>query len=70
MKCYTVFYQEILEGKMSHVLKNYGAEPLKQGTDNNIETLFFFFEVLQPSQPNVVMSSAVSFTNHTFTGQA
>ena len=27
-------------------------------------------EVLRPSQPNVVMSSAVSLPNHTFTGQA
>ena len=27
-------------------------------------------EVLRPSQPNGVMSSAVSLTNHTFTRQA
>ena len=27
-------------------------------------------EVLRPSQPNRVMSSAVSLPNHTFTGQA
>ena len=27
-------------------------------------------DVLQPSQPNGVMSSAVSLPNHTFTGQA
>ena len=27
-------------------------------------------EVLRLSQPNVVMSSAVSLPNHTFTGQA
>ena len=27
-------------------------------------------EVLRPSQPNEVMSSAVSLPNHTFTGQA
>ena len=27
-------------------------------------------EVLRPSQPNWVMSSAVSLPNHTFTGQA
>ena len=37
--------------------------------------LFYIFrfvcvEVLQPSQPNGVMSSAVSLPNHTFTGQA
>ena len=33
---------------------------------------FFFFcvEVLRASQPNGVMSSAVSLPNHAFTGQA
>ena len=30
---------------------------------------FFWFEVLRPSQPNGVMSSVVSLSNHTFTGQ-
>ena len=35
-------------------------------------TIFGFVcvEVLRPSQPNGVMSSAVSLPNHTFTGQA
>ena len=32
--------------------------------------LFVCVEVLRPSQPNRVMSSAVSLPNHTFTGQA
>ena len=32
--------------------------------------LFVCVAVLRPSQPNVVMSSAVSLPNHTFTGQA
>ena len=32
--------------------------------------LFVCDEVLRPSQPNGVMSSAVSLPNHTFTGQA
>ena len=32
--------------------------------------LFVCVEVLQPSQPNGVMSSMVSLPNHTFTGQA
>ena len=32
--------------------------------------LFVCVEVLRPSQPNWVMSSAVSLLNHTFTGQA
>ena len=37
----------------------------------NIWFLFFVcVEVLWPSQPNGVMSSAVSLPNHTFTGQA
>ena len=33
-------------------------------------SLFVCVEVLRPSQPNGVMSSAVSLTSHTFTGQA
>ena len=33
-------------------------------------TLFVCVGVLRPSQPNGVMSSAVSLPNHTFTGQA
>ena len=43
---------------------------------DHLEQHFFFFflfvcvEVLRPSQPNGVMSSAVSLPNHTFTGQA
>ena len=36
----------------------------------NIVTMFVCVEVLRPSQPNGVMSSAVSLPNHTFTGQA
>ena len=32
--------------------------------------IFVCVEVLRPSQPNWVMSSAVSLPNHTFTGQA
>ena len=32
--------------------------------------LFVCVEALRPSQPNGVMSSAVSLPNHTFTGQA
>ena len=31
---------------------------------------FVCVEVLRPSQPNGVMSSAVSLPNHTFTGHA
>ena len=32
--------------------------------------MFVCVEVLRPSQPNGVMSSAVSLSNHIFTGQA
>ena len=32
--------------------------------------LFVCVEVLQPSQPNAVMSSVVSLPNHMLTGQA
>ena len=32
--------------------------------------LFVCVEVLRPSQPSGVMSSAVSLPNHTYTGQA
>ena len=34
------------------------------------QVVFVCVEVLQPSQPNGVMSSVVSLPNHTFTGQA
>ena len=34
------------------------------------QQMFVCVEVLRPSQPNGVMSSAVSLPNHTFTGQA
>ena len=36
----------------------------------NYFSLFVCVEVLRPSQPSGVMSSAVSLPNHTFTGQA
>ena len=36
----------------------------------SLKGVFVCVEVLRPSQPNGVMSSAVSLPNHTFTGQA
>ena len=36
----------------------------------SVADLFVCVEVLRPSQPKGVMSSAVSLPNHTFTGQA
>ena len=35
-----------------------------------VKCLFVCVEVLRPSQPSGVMSSAVSLPSHTFTGQA
>ena len=45
--------------------------PIHNNVDEIInEQGFVCVEVLRPSQPNVVMSSAVSLPNHTFTGHA
>ena len=40
------------------------------GASTNVTSLFVCVEVLRPTQPNGVMSSAVNLLNHTFTGQA
>ena len=47
-----------------HVSPNTLSEDLRYSNE------FVCVEVLPPSQPNGVMSSAVSLPNHTFTGQA
>ena len=41
-----------------------------KGEKREAGIFFVCVEVLRPSQPNGVMSSAVSLPNHTFTGQA
>ena len=50
------------------VLGFYG--PVNHGVISSAVSLFVCVGVLQPSQPNGVMSSAISLPNHTFTGQA
>ena len=57
---------------MEYFHENFTADLiiLRRCVVNNEEIGFFCVEVLQPSQPNEVMSSAVSLPNHTFTGQA
>ena len=57
------------------VLRFYG--PVNGVMSSDYDTCIYIFgelfvcvEVLRPSQPNWVMSSAVSLPNHTFTGQA
>ena len=46
-----------------------GNQPAESG-EQDFLTFFPGVEVLRPSQPNEVMSSAVSLPNHSFTGQA
>ena len=56
---------------LAWVLLNRLNEHLEQsGLLPESESLFVCVEVLRPSQPSWVMSSAVSSPNHTFTGQA
>ena len=56
------------------ILKYQTPSSEKKKKKKKKKKIFFFFffcvEVLQPSQPSGVMSSAVSLPNHTFTGQA
>ena len=47
-----------------------GSVKNPHNNNNNNKVLFVCVEVLRPSQPSGVMSSAVSLPNHTFTGQA
>ena len=49
-----------------HTLKSWILPPMR----SDPRTFFVCVEVLQPSQPNGVMSSAVSSPSHKFTGQA
>ena len=53
---YTIFYLPDIKIKLS--------------IDITVQIGFVCVEVLRPSQPNGVMSSAVSLPKHTFTGQA
>ena len=46
------------------------AKSIRSPSSLQVGFLFVCVEVLRPSQPNGVMSSAVSLPNHTFTGQA
>ena len=55
--------------------KGYGSSPCTSSDHAFVPSfmkklLFVCVEVLQPSQPNGAMSSAVSLPNHKFTGQA
>ena len=59
--------------RFAYLMAN-SADPDQKPTDLDLHCLqnrvFVCVEILRPSQPNGVMSSAVSLPNHTFTGQA
>ena len=58
------------ERQMLHKTESMGITGCQPSGNPVLESLFVCVEVLRPSQPNGVMSSAVSLPNHTFTGQA
>ena len=60
---FSSFHAIYLHRKNSGIIK-------KKKKKKKKNSLFVCVEVLRPSQPNGVMSSAVSLPNHTFTGQA
>ena len=62
--------QTVPRGFVFFLLRFYGpVNPMGSCRARSV-CLFVCVEVLRPSQPNGVMSSAVSLPNHTFTGQA
>ena len=67
MSTYSICFYKEDEGTQAAILRLQNYSVYIQVL---IFCLFVCVEVLRPSQPNGVMSSAVSFPNHTFTGQA
>ena len=60
----------LFEEKQSEVIEAFSLTSRYLDDLFNIgNDMFVCVEVLRPSQPNGVMSSAVSLPNHTFTGQ-
>ena len=56
---------------VKHIRYFWSGLPLRKEAKISDQGIYFVcVEVLQPSQPNGVISSAVSLPNHTFTGQA
>ena len=58
----------ILDFRLEQFLATFGL-PVIPKLPSQVQ-VFVCVEVLRPSQPNRVMSSAVSLSNHTFTEQA
>ena len=70
MKVDTVCHSTIYFVKQMHKKRNLGKKVWHEAFKILGQCLFVCVEVLRPSQPNGVMSSAVSLPNHIFTGQA
>ena len=65
MTCQSLF----CENNRKHI-NNLISVKLVQRVVKVNKNVFVCVEILRPSQPNGVMSSAVSLPNHSFTGQA
>ena len=60
-----------LPNQNTSLKKKNNQSHIKEFTDSYIfKKVFVCVEVLRPSQPSGVMSSAISLPNHTFTGHA
>ena len=70
-KAWLEHYQSLLNVEFDWDPDHLSYQPPVEGPPIPITIdMFVCVEVLRPSQPNGVMSSAVSLPNHTFTGQA
>ena len=65
-----VVHLQWLNGSLQLLIHNLQCPYRKLFTALDVDSSFVCVEVLRPSQPNRVMSSAVSLPNHTFTGHA
>ena len=65
---FTIIYNET-PNYLKDLLRSLVNDVINYNLRNNTNYDLPFVCVLRPSQPNGVMSSAVSLPNHTFTGQ-
>ena len=70
MTCQILFSRKNIISLSSNEFAHSTVSVKQSFSTPNIFVLLCLSEVLQPSQSNGVMSSAVSLPNHTFTGQA
>ena len=68
--CFQKIKKHFIVQKVSYGLNILLSIYYQSVTEYQMRSLFVCVEVLRPSQPSGVMSSAVSLPNHAFTGQA